>query len=138
MAYKTIIHKEKLMNPFLYCGVLFASIALVFYSMFFWKTRRVKEIVRTNCINQTIGLGFDISGTILMIIGSKNIPLTVHGILGYSALLAMIIETIFIWRVYKNKIEKTKAISIYSYISYAWWICAYIAGGLIAMFELKR
>jgi heme A synthase len=125
------------MNLFLYCGVLFASIALVFYSMFFWKTRTIKELNRSNCIIQTIGLGFDISGTTLMIIGSKNIPLTVHGILGYSALLAMVAETILIWRVHITKNEKKKGINIYSCISYVWWICAYFAGGLIAMFEVK-
>ena len=125
------------MNLFLYFGVLFASIALVFYSIFFWKTRNLKEIIKLNCVIQTIGLGFDISGTIFMIIGSKNIPLTVHGILGYSALLAMVIETIVIWKYCITKREKKTVINIYSYISYMWWISAYIAGGLIAMLEVK-
>ena len=33
-----------------------------------------------------------------MIIGSRNIALTFHGILGYSALGAMLIETVLVWK----------------------------------------
>ena len=74
-----------------------------------------------------------------MIIGSKRIPLTVHGIIGYTALLGMIVETILMWR-YLAKNEKkeiTKSLNIYTWIAYSWWIIAYFAGGILAIFELR-
>jgi len=126
------------MNKYLYLGVLFATVALIFYSLSFWINRKKIKVNKVNCILQTTGLEFDIVGTVLMIIGSKNIPITVHGFIGYSALLAMIIETILIVKTMIKDYEKQKSIRIYSWVSYIWWITAYIAGGIIAMVEIKR
>jgi hypothetical protein len=125
------------MNKSLYFGVSFASIALIFYSLAFWKNRKSSRINKANCLFQTTGLEFDIAGTIFMIIGSKNIPITVHGMIGYSALLAMILETVLVIKTTMGNKEKTKMMEIYTWFSYFWWITAYVAGGVIAMIEVK-
>jgi hypothetical protein len=46
----------------------------------------------------TIGIILDITATCFMIAGSHRIPITFHGILGYSALAAMLIDTVLIWK----------------------------------------
>lgn len=124
------------MNKYLRLGVLFASGALIFYSIFFWRTRKLRLITIRNCIIQIAGFGFDVAGTIFMIIGSKNIPITLHGVIGYTALAAMAIKTLLVWKNAFKKYEVTCKMKMYSIISYIWWIAAYIAGGILAMIEM--
>jgi hypothetical protein len=124
-------------NEYLYCGVSLASLALVFYSLFFWRARKVRGYSRSDFALQAIGLGFDIAGTVFMIIGSRNMLLTVHGAIGYSALLAMLAETIVVWRNCRSGSERTGGAKLYASLSYLWWIIAYLAGGYIAMRGIK-
>jgi hypothetical protein len=124
------------MNRFLYLGMTFATIALVLYSLFFWRNRKTALIKAREGFIQIAGLFFDITATLLMIIGSKNIPLTIHGMIGYSALLAMVVETIIVVNLVRVNKEKSAPIGRYGYIAYFWWIIAYVAGGLIAMFAV--
>jgi hypothetical protein len=128
------------MNGFLFAGMGVVTVALTFYTIFIIQKTKNKVISTKICSIVSIGALFDISGTILMIIGSKKIPLTIHGIIGYSALLAMIIETILMWKYLAtngNK-ETRKSLNIYTWIAYSWWVIAYFAGGALAMFELHK
>ena len=71
-----------------------------------------------------------------MIIGSGNIPITVHGFLGYTALSVMLIDTVLIWRFWtKNRgVSKVpRGLHIYTRIAYSWWVIAYIAGAIISV-----
>ena len=78
---------------------------------------------------------FDISSTILMIIGSRKIPITVHGFIGYSALAVMLIDTILIWRFWRKNsgTHVPRGLNLYTRFAYIWWVIAYIAGAIIAM-----
>lgn len=73
-----------------------------------------------------------------MIIGSHNIPFTIYGMLGYTALTAMLIGTVLIWQFkFRNGSSKVpRRLHFYTRTAYSWWIIAYIAGGLISAFEL--
>jgi EamA domain-containing membrane protein RarD len=126
------------MNGFLFSGMGVVTIALSFYTIFFILKTKSKNLTVKICIILSIGAIFDISGTILMIIGSKKIPLTVHGIIGYTALTAMMIEAILMWRhlaKHQNK-ETTKFLNIYTISAYSWWVLAYFAGGALVLLEL--
>jgi len=70
-----------------------------------------------------------------MIIGSRKIPITVHGFIGYSALTAMLIDTILIWRFWRmnGSAHIPRGLNLYTRFAYSWWIIAYIAGAIIAM-----
>jgi len=125
------------MNRFLYFGVSFATLALVFYSIHYWRNRARSGVTKAGCLLQTTGLEFDVAGTILMIVGSKNIPLTVHGLIGYAALLAMLAKTALIWRRALRGGEAGTGERLYGTIAYFWWIAAYVAGGVLAMTELR-
>ena len=119
-------------------GSAVVSIALLFYSIGFIKEKRGRKLNHGMLVFFTIGVFFDISATILMIIGSSNGIITMHGVIGYSSLLGMIIETSLLWRqnlktgpgsVLSPKLHR------YSAIAYTWWVIAYITGGLLVLFS---
>jgi hypothetical protein len=127
------------MNIFLSFGMCIVTVALAFYSTFFILKRKRKDLSLRLCTLLGAGAFFDISGTIFMIIGSRRIPFTFHGLLGYSALGGMIAETVLIWRNYRRNGGRviSNSLNRYTIIAYSWWVLAYIAGGIIAMVDLR-
>ena len=123
------------MNPTLIKAVAVVTFALIFYSIAVITEQRNKVISNFVLLFLTIGICLDISSTALMIIGSGKIPITIHGFLGYSALAAMLIDTILIWT-FRSKHGRDPVpckLNLYTRFAYAWWVIAYIAGAIIAM-----
>ena len=128
------------MNSILITGTIIVTGALIAYSVFIF-TKQKKDVLTPLILTAlTVGLFLDITATIVMIIGSQNIPLTPHGILGYSALAGMLVDTVLIWRHWRSD-RKTEPVSKrlqrYTWIAYSWWVLAYIAGGMLAAFALR-
>lgn len=124
------------MKPILLAGSIIVTLALIAYSIGVITEQRTKVITWRTLIFLSIGLGLDITGTICMLIGSANSPFTYHGFIGYSALLAMFMDTLLMWRLkYKSGILASVPSTIhkYSLTAYAWWVFAYISGFLMAM-----
>ena len=128
------------MNSILIAGTITVTAALIAYSLFVFTKPKDGTLALWTLTILSIGLFLDISATILMILGSQNIPITPHGIIGYSALAAMLIETVFIWRhwIKKGKTEPvSKPIQNYTRFAYSWWVLAFIIGGLLAAFGIR-
>jgi len=135
------------MNATLYKAVVVVTFALIFYSIGIITEQRNHAISRRVLGFLSAGVACDIASTGLMIIGSGKIPITVHGFIGYSALIVMLIDTILIWRLWtKNRVKITNVgfssdaiddipqkLHIYTRLAYIWWIIAYIAGAFISM-----
>lgn len=122
------------MNPILIAGSIIVTLALIAYSIAIISEQRKGIITPGVLIFLTIGLTLDVTATICMIIGSPNSPFTFHGFIGYSALAVMIVETSIIWRNYLgNGINSNvpRGAHLYSRYAYAWWVIAYITGGLL-------
>jgi hypothetical protein len=69
-----------------------------------------------------------------MILGSSKGFLTLHGVIGYSSLLAMFIDAVLIWRLkLKNGTgaDVPKGLHTYSRYAYIWWVLAFITGALL-------
>jgi hypothetical protein len=115
-------------------GSMIVTIALIFYSTGFVKERRLKLVTSKVLLFYTIGVSLDVTATILMIIGSSKGLITVHGLIGYSSLSGMLIDTFLLWR-HNLKVGNTKPVNrnlhFYSAVAYVWWIIAYITGGLL-------
>jgi hypothetical protein len=82
----------------------------------------------------TMGIIADIIATTFMIAGSSIGLLTLHGILGYSALLAMLVDNLLIWRLrlkYGMGVVVPDTVHKYSRYAYFWWVIAFITGGLL-------
>lgn len=122
------------MNDVLIRAVIVVTVALVCYAVGAINEQRKSIVTRTVLIFLTAGVLLDISSTALMIAGSGNIPITAHGMLGYSALLAMLIDAILIWRHWfkHGRTKVTKRLHMYTRIAFSWWVIAYIAGAIIS------
>jgi len=120
--------------------ILIAATAVVNLALISYSIAIITEQVRHRISSRTMafltsGLVLDISATCMMIIGSENSPFTIHGILGYSSLTAMMIDAFLLWRLRMRKgigSEVPKPLHLYTRIAYIWWVMAYITGAVIA------
>ncbi|MBK7212377.1 MAG: hypothetical protein IPH88_03555 [Bacteroidales bacterium] len=123
------------MKPVLIAGITLVNIALASYSIAIITQNRKRKMSRTVLTFLSIGVFFDITATICMIIGSGHF-LTVHGVIGYSSLIGMLTDTILSFRlVSKNGLDfsipaKFNRISTSVYI---YWVLAYITGAVLVM-----
>ncbi len=95
---------------------------------------RKRVINRRVLVFLTVGVMLDISSTVLMIIGSGKIPITVHGFIGYSALMVMLTDTILAWcyRCKNGDKQISNGLNIYTKIAFGWWVVAYIVGAIMS------
>jgi len=123
------------LNSTLWQAVIVVTFALIFYSIAVITEQRRHSVSNRVLLFLTGGVCLDITSTILMIVGSRKIPITVHGFIGYSALLVMLIDTILIWRFWRIKDSErvSNGLNWYTRLAYCWWVIAYIAGAVIAM-----
>jgi len=126
------------MNRLVMVGTIVVFFALTFYSIGIFTEQKHKKVLRRVITFLTMGIIADIIATAFMIAGSSKGLFTLHGIIGYSALVAMLIDNIFIWRL-RLKIgigaEVPDAIHKYSRYAYIWWVIAFITGGLLVAFS---
>lgn len=122
------------MNTFLRLGTSIVLLALTSYSIAIITEQRKKIINKTVLWFLTLGVLLDITATTFMILGSSKGGFTTHGIIGYSSLLGMFIDAIFIWRL-KSKhglnAAVPKNLHTYSRYAYIWWVLAFITGALL-------
>ncbi|MBN2089782.1 hypothetical protein JW964_09215, partial [candidate division KSB1 bacterium] len=126
------------MNPTLIAGTRIVVLALIFYSIGIITEQRKHRIINLVLIALTIGIVLDITATAFMITGSPNSPFTLHGFLGYSALLVMLIDTIFVWRfrlANGNDSEVSKPLHLYSRYAYSWWVIAFVSGSVLVVLK---
>lgn len=126
------------MNPLAIVGAFIITLSLLSYGIGCIAVMRFKIITPGVLIFLTLGVLLDIVAVTFMIIGSSKGAFTPHGILGYSAMLTMIINLILIWRSY-FRIGFDSIISnsviVYSKYAYAWWLIAYITGSLLVIWK---
>ena len=124
------------MNPTLMAAVIIVQFALVSYTIGIAVEQRKRVVTRVVLTFLTIGVGFDVIATACMILGSERSPWTLHGILGYSALAAMLVDTVRVWRFRgaSGGAQVPAGLHLYSRYAYLWWVLAYITGAvLVAM-----
>ena len=121
------------MKPVIMAAVTVVTLALTFYSIGIFLEQTKRRVTLGVIRALTIGVILDISATILMIIGSENTPFSLHGILGYSSLTAMLTDTVLAWRhrLAHGDGPVPRWLHIYSRIAYLWWVAAFITGGLL-------
>ena len=123
------------MNPVIIRAVIIVTFALLCYSIAVVTEQRKCTVSKRILGFLTAGVSLDIASTVVMIIGSTNIPLTVHGVIGYTALLIMLIDAILIWRHWgrKGSGKIPRGLHLYTRIAYSWWVIAYIVGAIMSI-----
>ncbi len=122
------------MKPILIAGTIIVTFALISYSVAVLTEQRKHLVTNRVLIFLTAGICLDITATICMISGSENPAITTHGMLGYSALTAMLIDTILIWRFRLSNgalAKVSKRLHLYSRYAYSWWIIAFVTGSVM-------
>ena len=126
------------MNFLAVVGAFVITLALLSYGIGSIAVVRFKIVTPGVLIFLTLGVILDFVAVAFMIIGSGKGAFTLHGYLGYSAMLTMIINLILVWRWYlKNGFDTiiSNWIIIYSKIAYAWWLIVYITGSLLVIWK---
>ncbi len=126
------------MSPILTAGVSIVNLALLSYTISIIILIRKKNIGKSYLSFLTIGVLFDITATICMIIASGNKGITFHGLLGYSALLGMIIDLFLSYRFSIKSVTKqtvNPAFKTATILIYTYWIVAFITGAIIVMIK---
>jgi uncharacterized repeat protein (TIGR03987 family) len=115
-------------------AIIVVTFALIFYSAGVITEQRKSAVSKWVLLFLTAGVLLDITSTTLMIVGSTNIPITVHGVIGYTALLVMLVDAVLIWRhrLIRGSIRVPRGLHIYTRVAYSWWVIAYIAGAIIS------
>ncbi|MEZ5071020.1 MAG: hypothetical protein R2751_08640 [Bacteroidales bacterium] len=124
------------MNTLSIIGAFLVTLALISYSIGILSEQFKRKLIPRVMFFVSLGVVLDISATALMILGSRNSPFTLHGFVGYSALLLMLVEVFGIWklRVREGKgAEVPGPLHLYSRIAYIWWVIAYFTGTYLAM-----
>ena len=119
------------MNQYSMIGASIVIFALFSYSLSIITEQRKKLVTPFVLRFLTIGIILDITATTFMIIGSSKSAFTLHGILGYSALAAMLIDTVLIWRFHMATKPGTRVpakLHLYSRYAYGWWVIAFFTG----------
>ncbi len=121
------------MKPVLIAGTIIVNLALVSYSIAVISEQRGHRVTPRVLRFLTAGVLFDITATVCMIIGSSNSPFSLHGILGYSSLFAMTLDTLLIWRHWSRHKEGQvpDSLHLYSRYAYIWWVAAYVTGAAL-------
>ena len=126
------------MNLYLQLGTSIVIFALICYSIGIFSEQRTSVVSQKVITFLTLGVCLDIIATIFMIIGSDKGGFTLHGFIGYSSLLGMILDAIFMWtRIYKIGLNTKvpKSLHLYSRYAYLWWVLAFITGGLLVLYK---
>jgi hypothetical protein len=84
----------------------------------------------------SLGVLLDFIAVFFMIKGAQNSVFSIHGLLGYSAMLTMMVLLFLVFRSYQKNgwnsvIEK--GVVIYTKISYGWWVITYFTGSIIVI-----
>jgi hypothetical protein len=126
------------MNSILVAGTRIVILALISYSIAIITEQRKQLVTRTVLIFITLGIILDIVATLFMILGSSNTPFTLHGIIGYSSLAAMLTDAGLLWR-HKIKFDSStkvpRSLHLYSRFAYIWWVLAFITGALLVFLK---
>jgi hypothetical protein len=122
------------MNPILMTGVIIVLFACASYSTAIVTQLRRRAPTSLMRAFLTAGVILDATSTSFMIAGSRKIPLTFHGILGYTAFLVMLIDLILVWRCWRRQgaAALPRSLHRYSIAAFTWWILAFIAGPIVA------
>ena len=123
------------MGPILTAGVITVQLALISYGVGIISEQRSHRVTLRTLNWLRVGVLFDLVATSLMIAGSSRGPFTLHGLLGFSSLTAMIIETSLAWRHHARHGDALVPgwLHTYSRLAYGWWIAAYFTGAYLVM-----
>jgi len=120
------------MTLLLRAGVAIVALALACYTVGVVTEQRARRLTRRAMAFLVAGVLLDITATACMIVGSGKV-LTLHGVLGYSALAGMLVETVLAGRhrLRAGDGEVPRRLHVFTRVAYSWWVVAFVSGGIL-------
>ena len=116
------------MPLFVMSGLLAVTLALVFYTWGIFGPRRAKAIKPMHVAFLWLGLVLDAGGTALMAMQIGYYRMDIHGVIGTTAILLMLVSAVWATLV-RNKGEQPVATYLkYSVWVWAFWLLPYLYG----------
>ena len=111
------------------------TLALALYTIGTFKEQRARRATPGARGFLAAGVCMDVIATALMILATERRGITLHGVLGYSALAAMAIDTWLLWRHPRRHGTDIvpRGLHLYSRAAYLYWVAAFITGGALVM-----
>ncbi len=122
------------MNPLSLIGAFVITLSLLSYGIGSIAVQHFKHVSRGVLIFLTLGVLLDFAAIIFMISGSTKGIFSLHGILGYTATITMVIDVVLVWRCYfRSGLDSVigNFVLLISKIAYAWYLFVYITGSLL-------
>ena len=110
-------------------SIILINVALIFYTISILSEFKRKTLLKWHVIMFCIGLICDVFGTFIMYkLGGNKTSVGIHDILGYSALMLMLINAIgsvIVLKKYENLLNQ-----FYKFSAFAWviWVISYALG----------
>jgi UDP-N-acetylmuramyl pentapeptide phosphotransferase/UDP-N-acetylglucosamine-1-phosphate transferase len=123
------------MNPLLKTGAAIVAFAFLSYTFAVVDEQRRRRIAPHALALLTLGVLLDVTATVFMVLGSNNAPFTLHGLLGYSSLVAMLAATALLWRLAVNAgvgAPVPRGLHLFTRAAYFWWATVFAIEGLLA------
>ena len=128
------------MKPIIIVGTVIVHLALFSYGIGIIAEQVKHRVTRFILTFLVLGLVFDIAATVCMIIGSGKGFISQHGLLGYSCLLAMAVDTALVLRHWLKcgDQEVPRRLHLFSRYAYVWWVLgAYVTGSLLVFLRIS-
>ena len=111
------------------------TMALIMYTIGTLKEQRSHQATAGARGFLTLGVSLDIIATALMVVATGKFALTVHGALGYSALVLMLLDTVLLWRHWRASggAQVARGLHLFSRFAYLYWVAAYVTGAALVM-----
>ncbi len=126
------------MSPVSIIGAFLITFAMLSFGYGINSFQRFKLISRGVLWFLFVGLILDILAIICMVPDISKVVFTVHGAVGLSALLVMVVAfawAIHFYRTYDAETTVSKPLFLYVSIAYGWWVVAYFIGILLVILK---
>ena len=123
------------MSPVLIAGTAIVHLALISYAIGIIGEQRSHRVSSRVMGFLIAGVILDVIATACMVAGSSRGAFTAHGLLGFSSLAAMLVETALAWRHRRANGDALVPGWLHSYsrIAFGWWLVAYVTGAVLVM-----
>lgn len=128
------------MKPIVLAAVIIITLALVFYSIATASHQRSQRVTNAVALFLTLGVTFDVAATLCMVVAAGYVKPTVHGALGITALLGMLVEVIVAWHHrlrFGPEVPVSSGKRLYSRIAYSYWVIAFLSGGTMVIMSRR-
>ena len=118
------------MSPVILVGAITVTLALALYTIGVVAEQRSRRASHAVLGLLSVAVVLDLVATGCMMLGSKKPWFTPHGLVGYSALAAMVGAVVWMWKTRGKgpKGEVPGGLHLYVRLAYLWWVVAYLLG----------